>query len=359
MDAVVLVGGEGTRLRPLTYEIPKQMLPIVGRPMIVHVLEWLSKHGVDRAVLSLGYRADAFTQAFPSGEIAGVALECVVEPDPLDTAGAIRFAADKSGVNDTFLVLNGDVLTDFDVSALLAFHRSRRAEASIGLTPVDDPSRFGVVATDAGGPVTAFIEKPPQGTAPTNLINAGIYVLDPAILDRIPAGRRVSIERETFPELVAAGILYALASDAYWLDTGTPRQFIQAQLDILRGRRPGACLPDEREIRTGVWAHPSAELASCPGPHSLVGENAVIAAGALVSDSVIGSGARVGEGAAVDRSVLMAGAEVRPGALVSDSIVGPRAIVGEGARLSGMTIIGVGAEVPARAVLDGARFPDS
>ena len=302
MDAVVLVGGEGTRLRPLTYEIPKQMLPVVERPMIVHVVEWLASHGVDRAVLSLGYRADAFIEAFPSEEIAGVALEYVIEPEPLDTAGAIRFAADKAGVEDTFLVLNGDVLTDFDASALVAFHRSCRGQACIALTPVADPSRFGVVATDAQGRVTAFIEKPAPGEAPTNLINAGIYVLETSVLDKIPGGRRVSIERETFPELVDAGILYALASDAYWLDTGTPQQFLQAQLDVLSGRR--LKVPPVPEIRVGVWVDESAEV-------------------------------------------------------VNDTIVGPGAVVGEDARLSGMTIIGVGAEVPAGSELDGARYPVS
>ena len=192
MDAVVLVGGEGTRLRPLTYEVPKQMLPVVERPMIVHVIEWLATHGVDRAVLSLGYRADAFMEAFPSQEIAGVALEYVVEPELLDTAGAIRFAASEAGVKDTFLVLNGDVLTEVDASALVAFHRTRPAQASIALTPVQDPSRFGVVPTDEDGRVTAFIEKPPPGQAPTNLINAGIYVLETSVLEQIPEGRRVS-----------------------------------------------------------------------------------------------------------------------------------------------------------------------
>ncbi|MGP8149637.1 MAG: NDP-sugar synthase, partial [Acidimicrobiales bacterium] len=237
MDAVVLVGGEGTRLRPLTYEIPKQMLPVVGRPMIAHVVEWLAGHGVDRAVLSLGYRADAFVEAFPTNQLSGVALEYIVEPEPLDTAGAIRFAADKAGVSGTFLVLNGDVLTEFDASALVEFHVARSAEASIALTPVADPSNFGVVPTDEAGRVIAFIEKPPLGEAPTNLINAGIYVLETSVLDRIPSGRRVSIERETFPELVSSGRLYALASDAYWLDTGRPHQYLQAQLDILWGRR--------------------------------------------------------------------------------------------------------------------------
>jgi mannose-1-phosphate guanylyltransferase len=333
------------------------MLPVVERPMIVHVVEWLASHGVDRAVLSLGYRADAFIEAFPSEEIAGVALEYVIEPEPLDTAGAIRFAADKAGVEDTFLVLNGDVLTDFDASALVAFHRSCRGQACIALTPVADPSRFGVVATDAQGRVTAFIEKPAPGEAPTNLINAGIYVLETSVLDKIPGGRRVSIERETFPELVDAGILYALASDAYWLDTGTPQQFLQAQLDVLSGRR--LKVPPVPEIRVGVWVDESAEVAGGLEPYCFVGARAVIAAGAEVSDTVIGAGASIAPGAVVCRAVLLPGSQIASGASVNDTIVGPGAVVGEDARLSGMTIIGVGAEVPAGSELDGARYPVS
>ena len=303
----------------------------------------------------MGYRADAFLEAFPSQEIAGVSLEYVVEPELLDTAGAIRFAASEAGVKDTFLVLNGDVLTDLDASALVAFHRTRPAQASIALTPVLDPSRFGVVPTDGDGRVTAFIEKPPLGQAPTNLINAGIYVLETSVLEQIPEARRVSIERETFPALVSAGSLFALASDAYWLDTGTPQQFLQAQLDILTGRR--LMLPGVPEVSAGIWVDAGAEVSCELGPHCLVGAKAQIAALAEVADSVVGYGASVGPGAVVLRSVLMSGSRVGPGAAVTDTIVGPRAVVGEGARLSGMTIVGPGATVPAFAVLDGERYP--
>jgi mannose-1-phosphate guanylyltransferase len=357
MDAVVLVGGEGTRLRPLTYEIPKQMLPVVERPMIVRVLEWLATHGVDRAVLSLGYRPDAFLRAFPEHRVAGVDLAYAVEPEPLDTAGAVRFAADKAGVDDTFLVLNGDVLTDFDAAALVEFHRSRNAQASIALTPVSDPSAFGVVPTDDTGLVTAFIEKPTRANAPTNLINAGIYVLEPAVLERIPTGRRVSIERETFPGLVSDRALYALASDAYWLDTGTPQQYLQAQLDILAGRRAELAPPAELEVRPGIWIDTGAEVVGKLGTHTFVGRGASVAEGAVVEDSVVGQGATVGVDAVVRRSVLMADARVGAGAVVEDSVVGPRAVIGEGARLAAATVVGVGAVVPARSSLDGARYP--
>jgi mannose-1-phosphate guanylyltransferase len=358
MDAVVLVGGAGTRLRPLTYQIPKQMLPVVDRPMIVHVLSWLAGHGVDRAVLSLGYRPDAFIRAFPEDEVAGVALAYAVEPEPLDTAGAVRFAASSAGIGETFLVLNGDVLTEIDASGLVEHHRSNEAEATIALTPVADPSAFGVVPTDSHGRVVAFIEKPTFEEAPTNLINAGIYVLETSVLDRIPAGRRVSIERETFPELVSANALYALASDAYWIDTGTPQQYIQAQLDFLSGRhRLGA--PPAPEIRSGVWVAEDVTIAGKLGPHSFVGRGASIAEGALVEDSVVGARSRIGMDAVVRRSVLMPDTELRAGSVVEDTVVGTGAVVGHGARLTGATIVGVGADVPPRACLDGARYPSS
>ena len=191
MRAVVLVGGFGTRLRPLTFTTPKQMLPIIHRPMIEHVLEHLSAHGITDAVLSMGYRPDAFADAYPDGECAGVKVHYAVEPEPLDTAGAIRFAALHAGIADRFVVVNGDVLTDLDLTALVAFHDAHHGEGTIALHQVQDPSAYGVVPTDDDGRVLAFVEKPAPGEAPTDLINAGTYVLEPAVLDRIADGRKV------------------------------------------------------------------------------------------------------------------------------------------------------------------------
>jgi UTP-glucose-1-phosphate uridylyltransferase len=206
--AVVLVGGFGTRLRPLTLTRPKQMLTVGQDLMIEVVLGHLGRHGVTEAVLALGYKPDAFRAAFPDGTCAGMQLRYAVESEPLDTAGAIRFAATEAGFDrgdEPLVVVNGDVLTTLDVRDLVAFHRSRGAEGTIHLIPVEDPSAFGVVPTDDDGRVLAFIEKPPRDEAPTNLINAGTYVLEPSVLDRIDAGRPVSIERETFPGMVADG----------------------------------------------------------------------------------------------------------------------------------------------------------
>ncbi len=358
MRAVVLVGGEGTRLRPLTLTTPKQMLPIVEQPMIERVLGHLASHGVDEAVLSLGYRPDAFINAYPGGSIAGVRLSYAVEPTPLDTAGAIRFAAGHAGIDDTFVVVNGDVLTDLDITGLIAFHRGHGSEATISLTPVEDPSAFGVVPTDADGRVEAFIEKPPRDEAPTNLINAGTYVLEPGVLDRIPAGRRVSIERETFPALAEARSLYALGSDAYWLDTGTPDTYLRAHLDLLLGRRSGPPAPGasvDGSLGQGVWRIGAVDVRSTAVIDSLVGAGAVIEAGAVVERSVIGHGAVVEEGTSVIGSVLLPGARVAARATVEGSIVGPGATIGQRCVIHPLSVIGAGVVTASGTVVDGER----
>jgi len=330
--AIVLVGGFGTRLRPLTLTTPKQMLPIVDRPMIERVVASLADHGVSDAVLSLGYRPDAFVDTYPDDLCAGVRLHYAVEAEPLDTAGAVRFAATEADIDSTFLVVNGDVLTDLDVSALWKFHQEHGAEGTIALTPVEDPSRYGVVPIDDDGRVQAFIEKPPAGQAPSRWINAGTYVLEPSVLERIPVGRRVSIERETFPRMVADGTLYALQSDAYWVDAGTPETYLQAQLDLIDGVRG--------EAEPAVA--PSAKIAS-----TAVVEHAIV-----MADAVVESGAEV-----VDSAVLP-GARVCAGAVVRRSIVGPGAAVGEGARLDDLSVVGEGTVIEPGAVLHGARVPE-
>ena len=358
MKAVVLVGGEGTRLRPLTLTTPKQMLPVVEVPMIERVLDQLRRHGIKDAVLSMGYRPDAFLAAFPEDQCAGVRLTYAVEPEPLDTAGAIRFAAEAGGIDGTFVVLNGDVLTDLDLGALVDFHRRRQAMGTISLTPVDDPSPFGVVPTFEDGRVQAFIEKPPRETAPTNLINAGTYVLEPAVLELIPADRRVSIEKETFPALVAGGQLFALASDVYWIDAGTPAKFLQANADLLSGERPGPPAPDAREVAPQVWYHGAGPLVDgTVAAPSLIGDAAFVSGGAAVEASVVGAGARIGDGAHVRRSVLLPGALIGPGAVIEDSIVGEQAVIGELAELRGLSVIGGGVTIEPSARLSGQKVP--
>jgi mannose-1-phosphate guanylyltransferase len=324
MIAIVLAGGEGTRLRPLTWTTPKPLLPIVNRPFLEHHQSWLAGHGVTEVVLSLGYRSDAFA----GRSFSDLPLLVAAEPEPLGTAGAIRFAAEAGGVTNRFLVCNGDVLTDLDVSALVRFHEERDAEATIALTRVDDPSAFGVVPTDEDGRVLRFVEKPPPGEAPTDWINAGTYVLEPSVLDDIPAGRAVSIERETFPGLLARkGRLYALPSPAYWLDIGTPAKYLEANTDRL-----------ERS-----------------GAGSLIGPGAAVAPGAAVDGSVLGAGVVVEAGAKVLRSVLFDGARIGAGAEVTDSVVASGAVVEAGAAVSGVSIVGPGAVVAPGERLAGAR----
>jgi mannose-1-phosphate guanylyltransferase len=356
--AVVLVGGFGTRLRPLTLTTPKQMLPIVEQPMIERVVAHLAASGVDDAILSMGYRPDDFVDAYPGNRCAGVALHYAVEPEPLDTAGAIAFAAADAGIDETFLVVNGDVLTDLDVAALVDLHRQRGAEATIHLTRVDDPSAFGVVPTDGAGRVLAFVEKPPRDEAPTDLINAGTYVLEPSVLARIPTGRRVSIERETFPAMVEDGTLFAMATDDYWIDAGTAAQYLQAHVDLLDGRRPGPPAPGAHERDPGVWHVGAAVCDGRIAAPAVIGDAAFVAGDAVVEGSVVGAGARVETGARITGSVLLPGAVVGPGAVVCGSIVGSGAVVRDGARLEGLTVVGNGIEIPPGAELRGARVPD-
>jgi mannose-1-phosphate guanylyltransferase len=358
VQAVVLVGGEGTRLRPLTLSTPKQLLPIVGVALLERVLAHLWVHGVDEAVLSLGYLPDAFLSAYPDSLAAGVRLTYAVEPEPMDTAGAVGFAARHAGIDETFVVVNGDVLTDLDLSRLIAFHRAQGAEGTIALHPVDDPSAFGVVPTEDDGRVQAFVEKPPRDEAPTNLINAGTYVLEPSFLDRVPPGRRTSIERETFPAMAREGSLFALADDAYWLDTGTPADYLRANLDLVSGVRGGGDpSPGAHRLESGVWATGEPEVNGALAGACFLADGAVVSEGARVVQSVLGPRTVVEPGAVVTGSVLLDGARVAADAEVTDSVLGPHSTVGERCVVGHVSVLGADAVVPSGTSLDGARVP--
>ena len=328
MRAVVLVGGFGTRLRPLTSSTPKPMLPVGHEPMIARLVGRLARGGVEEVVLALGFRPEPFVEAFPDGRCGDVRLTYAVEPEPLDTAGAIRFAADSAGIDDTFVVANGDVMTDLDVAALIEAHRSFGAEATLHLIGVEDPSAFGVVDLGDDGRVHAFVEKPAPGTEPSNLINAGTYVFEPSVLDRIPAGRPVSVERDTFPRLVADGTLYAMATDDYWIDAGRPELYLAANLDLLG------------EVRRFDRCDPVASTASVATDasirHSIVGDGATVGPGAVVVDSVLLPHARVGQGAHVERSLVMGAVGVDATAV--DSMVGVDGTVEAGTVLRGASV---------------------
>ena len=328
MHAVVLVGGFGTRLRPLTLSTPKPLLPIANVRQLEHLIAQLGRAGVTEVVLALGFKPEPFFEAFPEGVCAGIPLHYAVEPEPLDTAGAIAFAARDAGISDTFVVMNGDIICEVDVAELVRFHRGMGAEGTLHLTPVDDPSQFGVVEVDERGWVTNFIEKPAPGTTPSNVINAGTYVLEPSVLDRMPPGERLSIERVVFPAMVAEQRLAAMATGDYWIDTGRPDTYLRANLDLIDGSR--------QLILSSVG--PNAVIdASASVTHSVIGEGAVIGAQCVIVDSVVLPGAVVGDRVRLERSLVMGD-------------------VGAGSRLVDC-VIGSDAHVPDGSVLDSAKVP--
>lgn len=321
MYAVVLVGGFGTRLRPLTNDVPKPMLPVANRPMIVRLAERLAAGGVTDIVLALGFKPDVFREAFPGDLLEGiegpVRLHYAVEPEPLDTAGAIRFAAEAAGVTGTFVVANGDVMTSLPIRTLIDFHRSTGAEASIHLTPVDDPSAFGVVEIESDGRVRRFVEKPSPGETESNTINAGTYVFEDSVLARIDSGRRVSVERETFPALVADGALAGLATDHSWIDTGRPEFYLAANLDLVASEGRGGVVSGTAQV------HSSARIVN-----SVIGEGSVVGPQAEIIDSVLLPGARVGQGAQVVGSLLWG--QVADGICIENCVIGREAVVADG-----------------------------
>ncbi len=318
MQAIVLVGGKGTRLRPLTETVPKPALTLVNRPFLAYMIEWLAGHGVTEAVLACGFLPDVLREALAGEEErAGVRIRYAVEPEPLGTAGAIRFAADQLGdeLEDRFLALNGDVLTDLDLSALLAAHADRAARATIALHPVEDSAAFGLVHSDEEGKVLAFLEK--TGEAAPGEVNAGMYVLERSALELIPPGENVSIERDVFPRLVGVG-LHGLLLDGYWVDIGTPERYLQASWDILEGRVETRVEP----TAPGALVAAGAEVAgdATVGPRAVISPGCRVGAGAEVLESVLLDGCEVGEGARVTRSILSPGARVPAGAEVDGAV---------------------------------------
>ncbi|RZQ62707.1 sugar phosphate nucleotidyltransferase [Amycolatopsis suaedae] len=339
VDAVVLVGGKGTRLRPLTLSAPKPMLPTAGVPFLAHLLSRIRAAGITHVVLGTSYRAEVFEEHFGDGAALGLEIDYVVEAEPLDTGGAIRNVFDRLRADDA-VIFNGDILSGADLGALLSTHRDAGADVTLHLQRVADPSRFGSVPTDAAGRVTAFLEKTPD--PPTDQINAGCYVFRRQVIERIPAGRRVSVERETFPGLLAAGAhVHGFVDDSYWLDVGTPEAFVRGSADLVRGLAPTAALPGA----TG---------------DALLLDGADVAADAVVDGgSTVGRGAMVGAGARVTGSVLFDGAVVGPDAVVENSVLGAGASVGAGTVLRGVVLGDHAAVGAACELLDGARvWPD-
>lgn len=336
VDAVVLVGGKGTRLRPLTLSAPKPMLPTAGLPFLTHLLSRIAAAGVEHVILGTSYKPAVFEAEFGDGSALGLQIEYVTEEHPLGTGGGIANVAGKLR-NDTAMVFNGDVLSGADLAQLLDFHRSNRADVTLQLVRVGDPRAFGCVPTDEEDRVVAFLEKTED--PPTDQINAGCYVFERNVIDRIPQGREVSVEREVFPALLADGDckIYGYVDASYWRDMGTPEDFVRGSADLVRGIAPSPALRGHRG-------------------EQLVHDGAAVSPGALlIGGTVVGRGAEIGPGTRLDGAVIFDGVRVEAGCVIERSIIGfgarigPRALIRDG-------VIGDGADIGARCeLLSGAR----
>ena len=344
MKAVILVGGQGTRLRPLTLQTPKPMVPLANQPFLSYVLEHLKKNGIVDVVFSMGYLPDGIKSYFGDGGSFGLDLTYVVEDKPLGTAGAVKNVEDYVRDGD-FLVLNGDILTDLDIRGLVEFHKGCGAEGTIALTPVENPTAYGLVRTGENGEVRGFLEKPSWDQIDTNLINAGTYVLKSSVFDLIPTGVEHSFERGVFPRLVGKG-LYGYRSESYWLDIGTPEKYLRAHYDILEKNVETSiseCLNrDFICVQGKVELDPEAKLV----PPVLIGEGTVIEAGARVGRmAAIGSGCRIASGTVVEESVVQEACVLDTGVQVRRSIIARGTTIGPGTVVSGGAVIGEDARV--------------
>ncbi|MEW9527119.1 sugar phosphate nucleotidyltransferase [Microbispora sp. NPDC049125] len=339
LEAILLVGGQGTRLRPLTLHTPKPLLPTAGVPFLAHQLAKAHSYGVRRVVFATSYRASMFADAFGDGSAFGLEIVYMIEDSPLGTGGAIRHAADALTCppGAPVLVLNGDILSGHDIAAQVDLHVSRGAAVTLHLTEVEDASRFGCVPTGEDGRVTAFLEKMPHPV--TNRINAGCYVFQRSVIDSIPCGTVVSVERETFPGLIEAGEpVLGYADTSYWLDVGTPAAFVQGSADLVLGRLDSPALPGpagEFLLLDGAVVSPEAKVTG----GTVVGRRAVVEAGASVRGSVLADDSVVASGAVVVNSVVGSGAQVAGGSVLREVVVGDGARIGPGNELtSGMRV---------------------
>ncbi len=341
MKAILLAGGRGTRLRPLTLHTPKPIVPIFNRPFLHYQIDLLKQiPEIDEVILSLNYQPRRIEDVFGDGSTIGIRIRYVVEPAPLGTGGAVKFAA--QGVTDTLVVFNGDVLTQVDLAAVLARHRERQALATIVLTPVDNPSAYGLVETDAQGNIQRFLEKPNPDEITTNYINAGIYVLEPATFDRIPVNTPWSIERSFFPSFIERGETFvAYPYDGYWIDIGTPEKYVQVHRDIMDGRfqappfagAPPGHVHRGEDVRIEDGAH-------VDGP-AFLDEGTVVRAGARVGAySVLGRGCHVEADARVSGSIVWANSRLGQESSLQDAIAGKHVHVGRGAVVRAGAVLG-------------------
>jgi len=339
VKAIILVGGEGLRLRPLTCNLPKPMVPIVNRPFLEHMVEHLKRHHIDQIILAICYLPDRIQSHFGDGSSFGVKLSYAVEQTPLGTGGAVKNS--ERFLNDTFLVFNGDIFSDLDLTEMIKFHRAHKAKATIALTPVDDPTAYGVVELDSQNRVKGFIEKPSWDKVTSNLINAGIYVMEPEILELIPAGVHSMLERGLFPDLVKRGIpFYGYRSHAYWLDTGKPDDYLKLNHDLLMGkavsRLPGKAIADGVWLEEGCEIHTSVKLV---GP-IVMGRGCIIKQYAEISGpTVLGSGCIAGQGCILGEAILWQNVKLGKNVIVRNSVVGNNSAIGDNTQVADGSII--------------------
>ncbi len=351
MKAVILVGGEGTRLRPLTCNMPKAIVPILNKPFLEHLLSYLRKHGIEEVILAVGYNPKPIRDCLGDGSRLGVRIHYLMEESPLGTAGAVKNA--EPLLDDTFVVFNGDILTEIDLTAMIKRHREVQPKVSIALTPVDNPTIYGVVETDAQGMVKRFLEKPGWDKVTSNMINAGIYILEYDVLKYIPVAEHSMFERHIFPRLIDIGEpLLSYSSNDYWVDIGAPDKYLKAHHDMLLRW-------NNKEVRAAETSriHPEAIL---EGP-LLIADGCTIAAGArLIGPTVLGSRCEIGKNTVIEGSVLWDGSRVKEGAILKDCILGAGCSVHEGCSLPEGSVLGDKVTVPKGSKLaPGARlWPD-
>ncbi len=351
MTAVILAGGKGTRLRPLTLHTPKPIVPILSRPFLALQIELLKSTGIEKIVLSLSYQPRRIEEIFGNGSDLGVSIHYTMEPEPLGTAGAVKNA--EALLSNRTVVFNGDVLSDLDLSAVLRFHEEVGAKATIVLTPVANPSAYGLVETAEDGRVRRFLEKPSYDEITCDTINAGVYVLEPELLEYIPKGTNYSFERGFFPHLLAEGVpFFAYVHRGYWIDIGTPEKYLKVHRDILsrvlpfRGFHPnagGTYVDPEATVEAGsrltgpayIGAGSVVKSRAVIEPYAVVGPNCRIEEGATVSDSVLWSNVRIGEEARVDGALIGRSAHVGHHAVVDRGVVlGDKSVITDYSRIS-------------------------
>lgn len=337
LTAVILVGGEGTRLRPLTDSVPKSMVPVLNQPFLEHVIAYLKKYGVGHIILTLSYRPEVIQAYFGDGNTMKVPLTYCVENSPLGTAGAVKNA--EQYLDSTFIVLNGDVFTDLDIADMLAFHRRRKAKATIALTRVDNPCAFGVVETGTDGKVIRFIEKPPPDKVTTHWINAGVYILEPEVLKHVPAGSHYMFEKGLFPLLLELGEpVYGYQYSGYWLDMGTPEKYLCLNCDLLSSRARSALIDDAGKLSYGpdTVVHPSAQITAS----TVIARKCRIGSGVQIKGpAIIAPGCCIGEDAILEEVVLWNDVNIGRGAFLKQCVIGSNARIKDNARITNRVVM--------------------